>query len=156
ELPDRVESTFAWATVIKQSDPLKLLMPGADQQNPTNFTMSGRVSTPLANPGGATYEAGAQMTNFKVNLFGFIIIWFESLKFSSKNGQNPDVTVDLRKGDDAVQFGGPLEFVNELRQFIPSNGFSDPPSLAVTPSGISASYSLNLPAITVGVFSLTN
>ena len=55
-----------------------------------------------------------------------------------------------------MRFGGPLEFVNELRRFIPGNGFSDPPGLAVTPSGISASYSLNLPAIEVGIFALTN
>jgi hypothetical protein len=62
----------------------------------------------------------------------------------------------MHPGDDAVTFGGALEFVNEIRQYIPSNGFSDPPSLTVTPSGISASYSLNLPSIGVGIFSLTN
>lgn len=156
ELPDRVESSFGWKTEIEDPDPLNLLVPRADPDNPTNFEMSGTISTPLANPAGATYQALASMDNFKVNLFGFIIIWFESLKFDAKNGRKPDVTVDLRKGDEAVMFGGPLEFVNELRQFIPSNGFSDPPALSVTPSGISASYSLNLPAITVGVFSLTN
>ena len=53
-------------------------------------------------------------------------------------------------------FGGPLEFVNELREYIPANGFSDPPSLSVTPSGIAASYSLTLPALGVGVFALKN
>ncbi len=55
-----------------------------------------------------------------------------------------------------MRFGGPLEFVNEIRRFIPGNGFSDPPGLSVTPSGLSASYSLNLPAIGVGVFALTD
>ena len=33
-----------------------------------------------------------------------------------------------------------VEFVNELRNIIPANGFSDPPSLSVTPSGIAASF----------------
>jgi len=55
-----------------------------------------------------------------------------------------------------VRFGGPLEFVNDLRKFIPGNGFSDPPGLSVTPSGISASYSLTLPAVEVGIFTLSN
>ena len=64
--------------------------------------------------------------------------------------------MQLRDGDEAVRFGGPLEFVNEMRKFIPGNGFSDPPGLAVTPSGISASYSLTLPAIGVGIFALSN
>jgi len=66
----------------------------------------------------------------------------------------PDVSVDLHPGDQTVEFGGPLEFVNKLREIIPSNGFTDPPSLSVTPSGIAASYSLSLPSIGVGIFAL--
>jgi hypothetical protein len=55
-----------------------------------------------------------------------------------------------------VRFGGALAFVNELRKYIPSNGFSDPPALSITPSGISASYSLGLPTMPLGIFSLSN
>jgi hypothetical protein len=118
--------------------------------------MNGQVVTPLDPARPASFEATAAITNFKVNLFGFIILWFEELTFAARNGRKPDVAVELRQGDEAVQFGGPLEFVNELRKFIPSNGFSDPPSLSVTPSGISAAYSLNLPSIQVGLFALSN
>ena len=64
------------------------------------------------------------------------------------------MSVDLHPGDQTVEFGGPLEFVNKLREIIPSNGFTDPPSLSVTPSGIAASYSLSLPSIGVGIFAL--
>jgi hypothetical protein len=70
-------------------------------------------------PDQATHQAHAVLTNFKVNLFGFVILWFEELTFRSKDGQKPDVAVTLRDGDDAVQFGGPLEFVNEVRNLIP-------------------------------------
>ena len=157
EFPDRVEASFAWTTEVTQSDPLKLIVPRADPAKAqTTLAMNGLVTTPIKNPGDASFEATASIDNFKVNLFGFIIIWFELLKFVAKKGQKPDVQVSLRKGDDAVQFGGPLEFVNELRKFIPSNGFSDPPSLSVTPSGISAAYSLTLPTIGVSIFSLSN
>jgi hypothetical protein len=155
EVPDRVEASFDWATTIEQSDPLKLIVPRADPSRPTDLTMKGLVTTPLANPAAANYEATASLTNFKVNLFGFIILWFDDLRFAARKGQKPDVSVNLHPTD-AVMFGGPLEFVNTLREIIPSNGFSDPPSLSVTPSGISASYSMNLPALTVGIFSLTN
>jgi hypothetical protein len=95
------------------------------------------------------------VTNFKVNLFGFVIVWFDDLRFTADDGSKPDVAVNIHP-DEGIRFGGPLEFVNELRDVIPSNGFSDPPSLTVTPSGISASYSLNLPDLVVGIFSLTN
>ena len=157
DLPDRTETTFDWETEVTKQDVLKLLIPRADlTKPPTRLTMHGVMETPFDPTEAPTFEATATMTNFKINLFGFIILWFERATFSSKNGQKPDVVVQLRDGDEAVSFGGPLEFVNELRKFIPSNGFSDPPSLSVTPSGISASYSLNLPAVGVGVFALTN
>jgi hypothetical protein len=116
--------------------------------------MHGVVSAPIAQPAATTFNAQASLLNFKVNLFGFIIIWFDQLRFSSKTGSKPDVAVDMHPGDQAIEFGGPLEFVNQLRQIIPSNGFSDPPNLDVTPSGLSASYSVNIPSLGVGIFSL--
>jgi hypothetical protein len=153
DAPRRVEASFKWETEITKTDPLKLFMPTAG--GPTQFVMDSLVTTPLDDPSQADYKATAFLTNFKVNLFGFIILWFDQLSFDSKKGQKPDVSVALH-GSEAVMFGGPLEFVNTLRGLIPSNGFSDPPSLSVTPSGISASYSLNLPAVQVGVFALSN
>ena len=157
DLGDRIEASFDWKTAISKPDPLNLIIPRADNTRPdTTLEMHGLVTTPVKSPADADFSATATINNFKVNLFGFIIIWFESLSFAAKKGQKPDVQVTLREGEDAVQFGGPLEFVNTLRQYIPANGFSDPPSLSVTPSGISAGYSLTLPAIGVGIFSLSN
>jgi hypothetical protein len=156
EIPNAVEARFDWKTEVEKSDPAKLVVPKADGVRPTTLEMHGLVTSPLTNAAAATYTATAALTNFKVNLFGFIVLWFDELTFASSKGQKPDVAVGLHPGDDAVVFGGPLEFVNQLRSLIPSNGFSDPPSLSVTPSGIAASYSLNLPGIGVGIFALTN
>ena len=157
DFPDRVEASFEWETDVTLVDKAKLLVPRADlSKPPTKLTMTGIVRTPRDPGQPATVDATATITNFKINLFGFIILWFERAVFVSKNGQKPDITIQLREGENAVCFGGPLEFVNELRRFIPCNGFSDPPGLTVTPSGISASYSLTLPSIGVGVFALTN
>ncbi|TRW14458.1 hypothetical protein [Glacieibacterium frigidum] len=95
------------------------------------------------------------ITNFKINLAGCIIIHFDRLRFLKKSGAKPDVDVDLNP-DTGVTFGGPLEFMNRLKDFIPANGFSDPPDLQVTPQGITAGYSLGLPNVQVGVLSLSN
>ena len=155
ELNDRVESTFNWETEIT-GGPTDLLIHNADPiKSNTKLLIHTVMTTPLKIPENASYTASASLNNFKVNLFGFIIIWFEELDFSSEKGQKPDVRVVLRNGTDAVAFGGPLEFVNQLKEIIPSSGFSDPPSLMVTPNGISASYSLNLPTVSVGIFSLS-
>ena len=116
--------------------------------------MHGVVSAPLQSTNQTTFEATATMHNFKVNLFGAVTLWFDKLVYRSVTGAKPDVTVDLHPTSEAIEFGGPLEFVNEIRQIIPSNGFSDPPCLNVTPSGISASYSINFPSLAVGIFAL--
>jgi hypothetical protein len=161
EFPDRIEASFDWNTKITHSDPLNLFVPGADGGT-TTLDMHGKATTPInpSGPGQPSFNAEASIDNFKVNLFGFIIIWFDNLKFTVKPGQKPDVLVDLHRptgdSDQPIMFGGPLEFVNEIRKYIPSNGFSDPPNLSVTPSGIKASFSLGLPSIQVGVFALSN
>jgi hypothetical protein len=55
-----------------------------------------------------------------------------------------------------IRFVGCLAFVETLRDLIPLDGFSDPPSLDISEKGIDASFSLALPNIAVGMFSLTN
>ncbi len=155
QLPDKLEARFDWNTVIKKSDPLGLFIhsPAGTQ---TKLEMHGVISSPIANPAATTFTANASLMNFKVNLFGFIIIWFDNLEFKSGSGSKADVSVNMHPGEEAIVFGGPLEFVNTLRQIIPSNGFSDPPNISITPSGISAGYSLGLPSLSVGIFSLEN
>lgn len=155
-LPARVEASFRWKTEIKKSDPAGLFVPKADPAKITELEMNGVVTTSLDAPQSSSFDATATITNFKINLFGFLIIWFDRLRFRAQRGQKPDVVVDLHPGDETIEFGGPLEFVNQLRKIIPASGFSDPPNLSVTPSGISASYSLNLPSIEIGVFMLSN
>jgi len=151
ETPAEVVTSFDWTIPFDTKGNQQLLIP----RSSTVFTMHGQTIIPFANPAGAVRSAHAALTEFKLNLFGCIILNFDKLAFTVNPGQKPDVSVQLN-AIDAVRFGGPLEFINELREFIPSNGFSDPPALSVTPSGISASYSLGLPAIGVGIFSLSN
>ncbi len=148
-------TTFDWETAMK-TDPASIFIPNADGSGGSRLKMHGRVVTPGGGGSAPTREAFATINNFKLNLFGCIVLWFDKITFDAKPGQKPDVTVQLHQGEDAVVFGGPLEFVNEIRKCIPSNGFSDPPALSVTPSGITAGYSLGLPTIAVGIFSLSN
>jgi hypothetical protein len=151
QLPDRIEARFDWSTPVK-GDPAGLFVPNAG--GTSVLEMHGLVSAPIASPTATTFNATASIVHFKVNLFGFVTVWFDQLKFTAKTGAKPDVAVDLHPGDEAIAFGGPLEFVNEIRKIIPSNGFSDPPGLSVTPSGIAASYSVNVPSLAVGILAL--
>jgi hypothetical protein len=95
------------------------------------------------------------LTDFRINLFGCLIINFDKLAFAVSPGAKPDVTVNLDP-ENGVMFGGPLSFINQLKNYLPANGFSDPPGLSVTPAGITASYSLGLPPVSIGVMTLQN
>jgi hypothetical protein len=97
----------------------------------------------------------ASLTDFELRLLGtdaFIKLAFDKLVF--KTGTDGKATVDV--GFRGVHFGGPLSFIETIRNLIPLDGFSDPPALQVSPSGITASYTLPLPNVAIGVFSLEN
>jgi hypothetical protein len=79
-----------------------------------------------------------------------VVIPIERIRFHAVAGAKLDVDVELGK----IRFGGPLEFVNELRKLIPEKGFSDPPALEVTPQGVSSGFSLALPDVAIGMFAL--
>jgi len=81
-----------------------------------------------------------------------IILKFKKVGFTLSSGKKPDIDVVL----DDIVFDGPLAFVEELKKLIPLDGFSDPPSLDVSTEGIKAEFSLGLPSVAIGVFSLTN
>ncbi len=152
ESAGKVEASFDWETQKIKGDDAGLFVPHSG--GTTTLTMHGVVSAPINGSAAPTFNATASIVHFKVNLFGFVTVWFDKLRFTAQTGAKPDVAVDLHPGEQMIEFGGPLEFVNELRKIIPSNGFSDPPGLTVTPSGISASYSINLPSLAVGIFAL--
>jgi hypothetical protein len=82
----------------------------------------------------------------------FIELNFEKIEFRVDTGAKMDVDVLLSD----IKFVGPLSFVETLRDLIPLDGFSDPPFLDITPQGIDAGFSLALPNVAIGVFSLTN
>jgi hypothetical protein len=82
----------------------------------------------------------------------FIELNFEKIEFRVDSSAKMDVDVLLTD----IKFVGPLSFVETLRDLIPLNGFSDPPFLDITPQGIDAGFSLSLPNVAIGVFSLTN
>ena len=170
EFPDRIEVGFEFKRE-DISSPLPILVTGAG--GGTDLTISAKAvshftvddpTNPVGTFNGGAPDPGlkdpevivnAELTNFKLNLFGCVIIWFDKLQFKMKAGEKPDVDPKLHDSDPVV-FGGPLEFINALSDVIPSNGFSDPPMIDVSPSGIGVGYSLAIPTVAVGVFSLQN
>lgn len=158
EVPEAIETTMTW-NATTQHDPAMFFEPVPDPQD-NGLTLTARFTAKLADPTDPDFEIVGELKSFKVNLLGtgslnFISIQFNKLVFTSRKGQKPDVDVDIA----GVEFAGMLELINELQQYLQSgSGFSGidiilPPE---PDAGIRAGYSVGLPSIAVGVFSLQN
>ncbi|MFF3662344.1 hypothetical protein [Streptomyces olivochromogenes] len=98
----------------------------------------------------ATVEG--RLTNFKLNFGGMARVEIADLKFKTGPGKKPDVTATGLE----LKFSNELEFINSLRSALPADGFGGGAYIEVQPSGVHAGYKLALPAIGVGVFTLSN
>jgi hypothetical protein len=100
-------------------------------------------------------EVLAELKDFALQLFGeepLVRFEFDHLSFHAGSSGKPDVDIVLQK----IRFLGILGFVETLRELIPFDGFSDPPFLDVTSEGLSAGFTLALPNVSIGVFTLSN
>jgi len=150
--PARVEARYDWETTLSGKNEGLLLYKADGGASP--FRLRATTTTVVGEPNSANTTTDSTIGNFKVNLFGFIVLWFRELNFKTTKGQKPVVQVDLHPTR-AVEFGGALEFVNQLKDLLPGNGFADPSALSVTANGIEAKYSLTIPRVQVGIFDLS-
>ncbi|HZT97259.1 MAG TPA: hypothetical protein VFB34_10540 [Chloroflexota bacterium] len=82
--------------------------------------------------------------------FAVMAVPFVYLRFTIKSGEKLKCDPALNE----IVFEDFLQFVNGLRQYL--NAFSDPPFLDVKSDHVEAGYTLALPSIDVGAFSLQN
>jgi hypothetical protein len=103
-----------------------------------------------------SFNAICSLQNFTLDLIGnlesFLKLHFERVEFTASSSKKPDINVVISE----IEFVGILSFVQALKQLIPLDGFSDPPAIEVTAEGIKGGFSLALPNLPLGVFSLTN
>jgi hypothetical protein len=129
-----------------------IFQPGSNHS--FTITVELHVNRSSGQPSAAIY---CGLRDFQLHLIApvtFLTLNFEVVEFIAGTGKKPDVNVNLKKG--GIEFDGPLKFVQTLQNLVPIAGFSDPPALSVTKEGINASYSLSLPDIGIGVFSLAH
>jgi hypothetical protein len=148
--PDALETSLVWKPDIVDNPIVK------KEPSGFHFEIDGKIRTDLQDPTKSTFDVLGDLRGFSVNLLGepgteFIVIHFNSLRFTAKTGQSSDVKVDIA----SVNFVGVLEFVEKLKEFL-SFGGGDGPAIDVTPTGISADLSVPIPDIQVGVFGISN
>jgi hypothetical protein len=148
-LPDAVSGRFEWRPRLVETTELKLH--GTNKPHNLVLSVDAAASRSKQPGGGERLTVTASLDDFSLEL-GVVSLSFERVLFRVRDGKKPDVDVRFA----GFAFGGPLSFVETLRELIPADGFSDPPDVSVTSEGITAGYSQQLPNLAVGVFSLQN
>ena len=146
----KVLTKIDWSPEVQTKD-LVVVKFEKDQGGTTKLEVTGFIEKPIgsAEP---SFEFKGTLNAFKISVLKSVDVNFDTFTFVSRNGQKPDVDVQLQ--DDPIQFGGDLAFVEDLRKAIPPGLFGDGPSLDVTANGIRAGFAFDLPPVAVGVFAL--
>ncbi|HEX2629579.1 MAG TPA: hypothetical protein VHM26_11215, partial [Chitinophagaceae bacterium] len=99
-----------------------------------------------------TLTVNSTLSNFAITLAGIAAVDFKKIGFYTGSNAKVDFTVEM--AETPLRFLGALSFVNDLQKYIPADGFSDPPFLDISTSGIRTGYTLALPDIQLGAFTL--
>ena len=121
------------------------------QQDSLVLAVEGRIN----GKGEMGVEALAELKDFSLNLLPgaeLVEFRFDHLSFRAGSAGKPEVDVVLND----IEFVGLLGFIEVLKELIPFDGFSDPPFLDVTASGLTAGFTQDLPNVAIGVFNLSN
>lgn len=129
--------------------------------NPDNaFSIVTQVKAYKNNPTSPEFSTDAWLRGFSVGVVQIdgneylVNINFKEIRFLMELGKKADISVDMK--DQCVTFGGPLRFVNQVTKLIDPKGFYDPPYVDVTLAGIKCGYTLAIPNLQMGAFTLSN
>jgi len=149
-LPDRIVTTLDWQPQVSSHRTVGV----ADfvKNEPRKLVITGRIETPFAGSAPTSEFSGA-LDDFKVTLLDSVVIQFKHFRFTSRNGEKPNVDVALDTAQPLI-FSGDLEFVDDLRHAIPPGLFGKGASLEVTGAAIRAGFAIALPPLEIGVFAL--
>lgn len=144
-----IQTRYIWRATRDQlqGQPIFEPQPGA------KFELESVIDTPLDGTPPRFHVRG-KLQKFEIILppgaDALIGARFDNVAFGAGTNEKVDVSV---KFDDIV-FKGPLTFVNEIRKYIPLDGFVDPPYIDVNAEGVSAGFTLGIPTIGLGIFVL--
>jgi hypothetical protein len=147
-IPSRVIIDYVWQPKVSSA------LVFEDRGGQAKFTFRAHQEVPLL-PGPSAKPpvtwSEAKLETFRLNLFDLLMVDFGLARFYAELGKSPDVDVDLQK----VEFGGALQFINELKELLQSSGLGGL-SIDILPTGLTVGYSINIPTVGVGVMSIQN
>lgn len=145
---DVIQTRYLWVVNRAQLAQQPIFEPGANAK----FTLDVEINTPLV-PKPPKFHVKGQLDDFEILLppaVPLVGAKFENVTFEAGTDRKVDVSIKFLD----IVFKGDLTFVNDIRKYIPLDGFVDPPYIDVSSQGISAGFTLGIPTIGVGIFTL--
>lgn len=146
ETPETIKTVLNWNPELKESEVFKL---SSDPAKPTSLSVETTLITTKP-PLDSNFTTTGSLTNFNLDLLGFVIIKFNNFTFRGEKGKklilDPDVS--------GVEFEGPLKFVKELKEYLPISGSGF--DVNVTPQGAALSSTMTIPTLGLGVMTIQN
>jgi len=153
QLSDGIHTSFTWNPPINQTLQNLPSLPGLTiDVTRAALSLSFESVVPL-NGGNPSADVSGQLTGINLTFVSAVELDIDSLSFAAHVGQKVDLTTGKNL---TISFKNNLAFLNELAKALPPNGFVDPPFLDATADGVTAGYTLGLPAIGVGIISIEN
>lgn len=162
-ITQETETEYITSYVIKPAlKNIDLGFAGFAKKTGAEFAITTQVKAKKKDPASPEFSTVAWIKKFTIGIVKvddaahpyLIGIDFNEIKFLVEAGKKADVNVDM--ADPSIVFGGPLSFINVINKLIPAKGFSDPPYLDVSLTGIKCGYTLALPNLQMGAFTLSN
>jgi hypothetical protein len=123
------------------------------QSQPSALTLDAKFTRNLVG-GPPSSDIKGALTNFQISLAGVIALQIQAITFTSKNGEKTLVAAHLPSSK-PITFIGPLSFIQTLADILPPGLFGGSgPTIKLTSTQIKVSYTIGLPPITAGMFSL--
>jgi hypothetical protein len=149
-----VATTVVWPDT---GNPVEAVFVPVDANGqPTTGTMNLTAVVTISPNGASTYTVTGTASPFTINIMAenstlwFIQIPINSMTFTTRSGKKPDIQVQVGQ----ITFEGALNFVNALEQFLEDLGGSGF-KVDVSPTGITAGFSISLPDISLGMVDLS-
>ncbi|MCU1574740.1 MAG: hypothetical protein JWO93_2822 [Micrococcaceae bacterium] len=145
--PDVIETRFIWKPPLRSQALLPLLTLDLDQ---ADLLLDSLTRSVKGEPASAVVRG--RLRNVRLTFAGALSAGIAELSFRAEAGRK--VEFGASKVD--IGFLGPLAFVNTLQSILPADGFDDPPYVTVDGQGVVAGYTLAVPNVGVGIFSIQN
>ncbi|MFD7768935.1 hypothetical protein [Streptomyces sp. NPDC059787] len=118
----------------------------------TDAVLTLDARTTVSKDGGQNTSVEGRLRDIALVIADVVRVEIADLKFRTVPGNKPDVSASGLE----MRFLGELRFIDTLRSALPADAFGSGAYVDVQPWGIRTGYTLALPTIGIGVFSLAN